>query len=219
MSAKMVYDQYDLSPFTVLCFSQYYIIPITIWSGPAYGFYVMALIFAILPLFQCNFQQHSRSCYWFRRSSTQRLPSPGKADYYSYGFIVWEKDGRLGKVLTFGLYYLIATCWRISWAVCQDKDFLFYRSCVMGCWFLCQSRWRRSCQFRYICCLRILGFFPLFSCHCLPKPLLLFSPFSLNSNFSLCYSLGVLAATLARHRSKPRVYIGCMKSGPVLSRK
>ncbi|CAN1270359.1 Histone deacetylase 15 [Linum perenne] len=32
-------------------------------------------------------------------------------------------------------------------------------------------------------------------------------------------NLGALAATLARHRSKPRVYIGCMKSGPVLSQK
>lgn len=32
-------------------------------------------------------------------------------------------------------------------------------------------------------------------------------------------NLGVLATTLARHRSKPRVYIGCMKSGPVLSQK
>ncbi|XP_047181646.1 beta-1,3-galactosyltransferase 7-like [Vigna umbellata] len=32
-------------------------------------------------------------------------------------------------------------------------------------------------------------------------------------------NLGVLATTLTRHRSKPRVYIGCMKSGPVLSRK
>ncbi|OMO84875.1 Glycosyl transferase, family 31 [Corchorus olitorius] len=32
-------------------------------------------------------------------------------------------------------------------------------------------------------------------------------------------NLGMLAATLARHRSKPRVYIGCMKSGPVLSQK
>ncbi|KAH6554740.1 hypothetical protein KP509_1Z310200 [Ceratopteris richardii] len=32
-------------------------------------------------------------------------------------------------------------------------------------------------------------------------------------------NLGVLAATLARHQSKPRVYIGCMKSGPVLSQK
>ncbi|CAL5387170.1 unnamed protein product [Camellia sinensis] len=32
-------------------------------------------------------------------------------------------------------------------------------------------------------------------------------------------NLGMLAATLARHRSKPRVYIGCMKSGPVLSEK
>ncbi|CAL0315517.1 unnamed protein product [Lupinus luteus] len=28
---------------------------------------------------------------------------------------------------------------------------------------------------------------------------------------------GALAATLTRHRSEPRVYIGCMKSGPVLS--
>ncbi|KAL2520073.1 Beta-1 [Forsythia ovata] len=32
-------------------------------------------------------------------------------------------------------------------------------------------------------------------------------------------NLGTLAATLARHRSKPRVYVGCMKSGPVLSSK
>ncbi|CAL5417335.1 unnamed protein product [Camellia sinensis] len=32
-------------------------------------------------------------------------------------------------------------------------------------------------------------------------------------------NLGMLAATLARHRSKSRVYIGCMKSGPVLSQK
>lgn len=32
-------------------------------------------------------------------------------------------------------------------------------------------------------------------------------------------NLGMLATTLGRHRSKPRVYIGCMKSGPVLSRK
>lgn len=30
---------------------------------------------------------------------------------------------------------------------------------------------------------------------------------------------GVLAATLAQHRSKPRIYIGCMKSGPVLFQK
>ncbi|KAL0391701.1 UNVERIFIED_CONTAM: Beta-1,3-galactosyltransferase 7 [Sesamum radiatum] len=32
-------------------------------------------------------------------------------------------------------------------------------------------------------------------------------------------NLGTFAATLSRHRSKPRVYIGCMKSGPVLSQK
>ncbi|KAH9299041.1 hypothetical protein KI387_030723, partial [Taxus chinensis] len=31
-------------------------------------------------------------------------------------------------------------------------------------------------------------------------------------------NLGMLSTTLARYRSKPRVYIGCMKSGPVLSR-
>uniref|UniRef100_A0A0C9RQV4 Hexosyltransferase n=1 Tax=Wollemia nobilis TaxID=56998 RepID=A0A0C9RQV4_9CONI len=32
-------------------------------------------------------------------------------------------------------------------------------------------------------------------------------------------NLGMLSTTLSRHRAKPRVYIGCMKSGPVLSQK
>ncbi|XP_068338286.1 probable beta-1,3-galactosyltransferase 2 isoform X2 [Pyrus communis] len=32
-------------------------------------------------------------------------------------------------------------------------------------------------------------------------------------------NIGTLGATLARHRSKPRVYIGCMKSGPVIAQK
>nr|GMC70574.1 probable beta-1,3-galactosyltransferase 2 isoform X1 [Ipomoea batatas] len=32
-------------------------------------------------------------------------------------------------------------------------------------------------------------------------------------------NIGTLGETLARHRKKPRVYIGCMKSGPVLSQK
>ncbi|KAJ0691996.1 putative galactosylxylosylprotein 3-beta-galactosyltransferase [Helianthus annuus] len=32
-------------------------------------------------------------------------------------------------------------------------------------------------------------------------------------------NLGMLATTLGRHQSKPRVYTGCMKSGPVLSQK
>ncbi|KAK4344003.1 hypothetical protein RND71_037097 [Anisodus tanguticus] len=32
-------------------------------------------------------------------------------------------------------------------------------------------------------------------------------------------NIGTLAATLATHRSKPRVYVGCMKSGPVLAQK
>ncbi|KAJ9164334.1 hypothetical protein P3X46_023925 [Hevea brasiliensis] len=32
-------------------------------------------------------------------------------------------------------------------------------------------------------------------------------------------NLGMLATTLAKYQSKPRIYIGCMKSGPVLSQK
>ncbi|KAD4178462.1 hypothetical protein E3N88_27053 [Mikania micrantha] len=32
-------------------------------------------------------------------------------------------------------------------------------------------------------------------------------------------NLGMIGSTLLRHRSKPRVYIGCMKSGPVLAQK
>ncbi|KAJ8759543.1 hypothetical protein K2173_007165 [Erythroxylum novogranatense] len=32
-------------------------------------------------------------------------------------------------------------------------------------------------------------------------------------------NLGMLVSTLAKHRFKPRIYIGCMKSGPVLSQK
>lgn len=32
-------------------------------------------------------------------------------------------------------------------------------------------------------------------------------------------NVAMLGATLARHRTKPRVYIGCMKSGPVLAQK
>ncbi|KAG6659129.1 hypothetical protein CIPAW_03G011800 [Carya illinoinensis] len=32
-------------------------------------------------------------------------------------------------------------------------------------------------------------------------------------------NLGMLVSRLARHRHKPRVYVGCMKSGPVLSQK
>ncbi|PIA25295.1 hypothetical protein AQUCO_11900001v1 [Aquilegia coerulea] len=32
-------------------------------------------------------------------------------------------------------------------------------------------------------------------------------------------NIGTLGTTLMRHRSKPRVYIGCMKSGPVLAQK
>ncbi|GMN23178.1 hypothetical protein TIFTF001_040414 [Ficus carica] len=32
-------------------------------------------------------------------------------------------------------------------------------------------------------------------------------------------NLGMVASTLSRHRSKPHVYIGCMKFGPVLAQK
>lgn len=35
----------------------------------------------------------------------------------------------------------------------------------------------------------------------------------------LYMSTGMLSSILARHKSKPRVYIGCMKSGPVLTQK
>ncbi|XP_024524805.1 probable beta-1,3-galactosyltransferase 2 [Selaginella moellendorffii] len=45
--------------------------------------------------------------------------------------------------------------------------------------------------------------------------LFLFSLFFL----SLLLFPGMLTVTLARHRSKPRAYIGCMKSGPVLAQK
>ncbi|CAH9116931.1 unnamed protein product [Cuscuta epithymum] len=32
-------------------------------------------------------------------------------------------------------------------------------------------------------------------------------------------NLGIVGSILARHRSKPRIYVGCMKSGPVLAKK
>ena len=38
-------------------------------------------------------------------------------------------------------------------------------------------------------------------------------------NFHLCIYSGMLVSTLAKYRSRPRVYIGCMKSGPVLYQK
>lgn len=63
--------------------------------------------------------------------------------------------------------------------------------------------------------------------NCLPKPkfsspLLLQkwdADFYVKVDDDVHVNLGMLAVTLARHRSKPRVYIGCMKSGPVLSQK
>ncbi|KAJ0539803.1 putative glycosyl transferase, family 31 [Helianthus annuus] len=33
------------------------------------------------------------------------------------------------------------------------------------------------------------------------------------------FVIGTLEATLSRYQSKPRVYVGCMKSGPVLAHK
>lgn len=39
------------------------------------------------------------------------------------------------------------------------------------------------------------------------------------SFFFVGISTATLGETLVRHRKKPRVYIGCMKSGPVLSQK
>lgn len=37
--------------------------------------------------------------------------------------------------------------------------------------------------------------------------------------YNLYFVTGVVGSLLDRHRSKPRVYMGCMKSGPVLSQK
>lgn len=123
----------------------------------------MTLTFTTLPfLSQCNFKQHSRSSYWFRRSSTQRLSSPGKADCYIFlRFFVWENLWMIWQDINIWLRYRTATRGRVSWAVCKDKDFLFYCCCNMGCWFLCQSGWWCSCQFRYI--YAILGFSGLVS--------------------------------------------------------
>ena len=33
------------------------------------------------------------------------------------------------------------------------------------------------------------------------------------------FNTGITRSILARHRMKPRVYIGCMKSGPVIAKK
>lgn len=46
--------------------------------------------------------------------------------------------------------YLVGTCWRVSWVVCKNKNFLHNSSGKMGCWFLCQGGWWRPCQFRYM---------------------------------------------------------------------
>lgn len=43
---------------------------------------------------------------------------------------------------------------------------------------------------------------------------------SLNAkSVSLQLDAATLGETLVRHQKKPRVYVGCMKSGPVLSQK
>ncbi|KAH9797879.1 putative beta-1,3-galactosyltransferase 2 [Citrus sinensis] len=50
--------------------------------------------------------------------------------------------------------------------------------------------------------------------------LVMFLSCSLNVIVSVCvHTPATLGMTLAAHRTKPRVYVGCMKSGPVLARK
>lgn len=49
-------------------------------------------------------------------------------------------------------------------------------------------------------------------------PVITFDLLSHLSSFIL-NTAATLGTTLSRHRMKPRVYIGCMKSGPVLARK
>lgn len=46
-----------------------------------------------------------------------------------------------------------------------------------------------------------------------------FDPLSHLSSFTFKLTAAMLGTTLARHRMKPRVYIGCMKSGLVHARK
>ena len=77
------------------------------------------------------------------------------------------------------LHYLAGTCGRISWIVCKNKNFLFYCSCKMGCWFLCQGWWWCSRQFRYalLYVINILIFMEFFSIPLLKLSLLLVLPF------------------------------------------
>lgn len=46
-----------------------------------------------------------------------------------------------------------------------------------------------------------------------------FTSFKTDMSFLISTAAATLGATLARHRSKSRIYIGCMKSGPVLAQK
>ena len=97
----------------------------------------------------------------------------------------------------------IGPCWRVSQAICKDQDILLHCCGLMGCRLLCQGGWRCSPKPRY---------------YSLYAPL---NPPTILDRFLiyLWRCAGMLVATLGRHKLKPRVYIGCMKSGPVLSDK
>ena len=101
------------------------------------------------------------------------------------------------------MYNNVGPCWRVSQAICKDQDILLHCCGLMGCRLLCQGGWRCSPKPRY---------------YSLYAPL---NPPTILDRFLiyLWRCAGMLVATLGRHKLKPRVYIGCMKSGPVLSDK
>lgn len=89
----------------------------------------------------------------------------------------------------------------------QDEDLLCYSCFYVGCRILCQSRRRHPCELRWVYCYTLR--FELLSN-------IIYGTVKLLSFWSTTAALGT---TLVGHRKKPRVYIGCMKSGPVLSKK
>lgn len=44
--------------------------------------------------------------------------------------------------------FLAGSCWRLPWTFCENKNILFDCCRNLGCWILCQSGWRCSCQSR-----------------------------------------------------------------------
>ena len=106
------------------------------------------------------------------------------------------------KLILVEPYMCVGPCWRVPQAICKNQDILLHCCGLMGCWLLCQGGWWCSCQSRYDVCIE-------------------FYLLEYQQSWKLTDSCGagMLITTLGHHKLKPRVYIGCMKSGPVLSDK